>query len=93
MNCILQASDGSNKIANNRLPKGCLVIAAVNPDDANHTVNMMDFALVNRFSVVTLDYDVGSVLAAQWLCGGFFLDGVRSRHQPVRFRLVIGSAA
>ena len=70
MNCILQASDGSNKIATHRLPKGCLVIAAVNPDDANHTVNMMDFALVNRFSVVTLDYDVGSVLAyakaAKW---------------------------
>ena len=70
MNCILQASDGSNKIATHKLPKGCLVIAAVNPDDANHTVNMMDFALVNRFNVVTLDYDVNSVLnyakAAKW---------------------------
>lgn len=57
MNCILQATDGSGKISTHKLPKGCLVIAAVNPDDASHNVNLMDFALANRFNIVQLDYD------------------------------------
>jgi hypothetical protein len=62
MNCILQATDGSGRIATHKLPKGCLVIAAVNPDDANHTVNSMDFALVNRFNIVSLEYDHSAVI-------------------------------
>ena len=70
MNCILQASDGSNKIATHKLPKGCLVVAAVNPDDANHSVNWMDFALINRFNIVSVDYDLKALIAyakkAQW---------------------------
>jgi hypothetical protein len=62
MNCIMQATDGSGRIATHKLPKGCLVVAAVNPDDQNHTVNMMDFALVNRFNVVQLEYNTKILL-------------------------------
>ncbi len=62
MNCILQATDGSGRIATHKLPKGCLVIAAVNPDDASHNVNSMDFALVNRFNIVSLEYDHSAIL-------------------------------
>lgn len=62
MNCILQATDGSGRIATHKLPKGCLVVAAVNPDDSNHTVNSMDFALINRFNVVQLEYCHNSLI-------------------------------
>jgi hypothetical protein len=62
MNCILQATDGSGRIATHKLPKGCLVVAAVNPDDKDHTVNAMDFALVNRFNIVNLEYDHNAVI-------------------------------
>lgn len=62
MNCVMQATDGSNRIASHKLPEGCLVVAAVNPDDQNHNVNMMDFALVNRFNVVQLEYNTKILL-------------------------------
>ena len=57
MNCVMQATDGSGRIATHKLPKGCLVVAAINPDNSNHTVNALDFALMSRFNVIDIDYD------------------------------------
>jgi hypothetical protein len=57
MNCIMQATDGSGRIATHRLPKGCLVVAAINPDNSNYTVNAMDDALRSRFNQIEIEYD------------------------------------
>lgn len=62
MNCILQATDGSGRIASHKLPKGCLVVAAINPDDNSYSVNAMDFAMRNRFNIVDIEYDHNSLL-------------------------------
>jgi len=62
LNCLMQATDGSGRIATHELPEGLLVVAACNPDNANHLVNSMDFALVNRFNVVEIDYDKNVLL-------------------------------
>jgi hypothetical protein len=62
INCVMQASDGSGRIGTHKLPKGCLVVAAVN-GDTGYNVNSMDLALRSRFAVYDVEYDRNALLA------------------------------
>ena len=57
INSIMQASDGSGRIANHLLPPGCLTIAAMKPDNLNYIVTSVDEATINRFTVIEFDYE------------------------------------
>lgn len=62
-NGVMQMTDGSGRVGTHILPKGCLVVAAMNPDNANYMVNALDQALVSRFSMVPVDYDRNVLLS------------------------------
>lgn len=42
------------RIDTNKLKRGWLVVAAINPDTEDYTVNMLDAALLQRFSVINV---------------------------------------
>lgn len=48
------------KIHNYELPKGWMIVAAINPETGSYDVNTMDSALKNRFSIFEIQYDKAS---------------------------------
>jgi len=56
MNCLMQILT-DRKIHNYTLPKGWMIAACVNPDDAEYDVSSMDTALKDRFEIFDVEYD------------------------------------
>lgn len=56
MNTMMQILT-DRKIGKYTLPKGAVLAACINPEDAHHDVNTMDAALKNRFQIFDIDYD------------------------------------
>ena len=56
MNGIMQVLT-DRKIHLYQLPKNCLIVAAINPEDGNYEVNTMDTALKDRFVPYEIEYD------------------------------------
>lgn len=56
MNGMMQVlTDG--RIHNYEIPKNCILVAAINPEDGDYEVNAMDTALKDRFVPYEVDYD------------------------------------
>src|SRR4051812_35497574 len=61
MNCLMQLLT-DRKVHNYTLPKGWLIAACVNPDNAQYDVNTMDAALKDRFEEFEVEYDALSFI-------------------------------
>lgn len=56
MNGMMQVlTDG--RIHNYEVPKNCIIVAAINPEDGDYEVNTMDTALKDRFVPFEIEYD------------------------------------
>lgn len=57
MNCLMQLTDKNRSVGTDyTLPKGYMIVSALNPEGAKYDVNNMDTALLNRFETFDIDY-------------------------------------
>lgn len=62
MNAWMALTDGRRGFDNYTLPEGWIVVAAINPEDANYDVNTMDSALKDRFEFFEVHFDKPSFI-------------------------------